>query len=138
MVQSPRKTCEEYFVSVYFIIFALIVAFTSYSSRSFSVPNPNNTTFLAILRALPVFLIPQNPLNTPWAYIRTKGKFIFGRLIYRGTYICEEKHFSLKSETYFLFLNLLFFSSIKHVFRHFSRRARCGICSKITKRHQNI
>ena len=47
-----------------------------------------------------------------------RGRLIFGR---KNTSICD-------------LLNLLFFlfSSIKHVFRHFSRRARCEICSKLT------
>ena len=68
--------------------------------------------------------------NTPWTYMRiyvqrtdlmglySGGGLIFGR---KNTSICN-------------LLNLLFFlfSSIKHVFRHFSRRARCEICSKLT------
>ena len=42
--------------------------------------------------------------------------------------------FGRKKTSIWNLLNLLFFlfSSIKHVFRHFSRRARCKICSKLT------
>ena len=47
----------------------------------------------------------------------------------RGTYIQEEKHFNLQSVKL-----TFFFPSIKHVFRNFSRRARCETCSKLTRK----
>ena len=43
-------------------------------------------------------------------------------------YIQVEKYFNLQSVK-FTFLS---FSSKKHVFRYFSRSARCKICSKLT------
>ena len=64
-------------------------------------------------------------------YIRTKeksGKPIFG--VRGGAYIREEKHF-LQFAVYqipFCF----FFSSINHVFSHFSLRARWERCSELT------
>ena len=66
-------------------------------------------------------------LNTPWTYIRTNSKFdgpifggVGGGLIYGGLI------FGRKSTSIYNMLNLLFFlySSIKHVPRHFSHRAR--------------
>ena len=66
----------------------------------------------------------------PWAYIPTKDKFdgpIFGQesLYKGGAYIWEE---------ICNLLNIIFFlsSSIKHVTRHFLRRARFEVCSKLT------
>ena len=42
--------------------------------------------------------------------------------------------FGRKNTSIFILLNLLFFlfPGIKHVFRHFPRRAKCEICSKLT------
>ena len=47
------------------------------------------------------------------------GLLIFGRK--------DTKHFTLQSVKLFFL-----FSSIKHIFWHFPRRARCEICSKLT------
>ena len=44
-------------------------------------------------------------------------------------YIREEKHFNLQSVKLTFFF---FFSSTKHLFRYFSRRARYEICLKLT------
>ena len=54
------------------------------------------------------------------------GLYSRGGLHTGGAYIREEKHFNVQSVT-LTFLS--FFSSIKNVFWHFSRRARCEICS---------
>ena len=62
----------------------------------------------------------------PWAYIRTKDKF--NGPMFEGAYIREEKRFNLQSVK----LTFLSFFKYKHVFRHFSRRASCEICSQLT------
>ena len=104
--------------------------------------------FIVDRLALKVFFnistdIPHNPVNTPWAYIQTKDKFdepifggwgVVGRAYIRGWLI-----FGKKSTSIFNLLNLLFllYSSIKHVFRHFSRSAGCEICPKLKQWHKN-
>ena len=58
---------------------------------------------------------------------RIFGGFGGGGLTHEDLKFGRKKHFNLQS------VKLTFsFSSIKHVFRHFSRRARCEICSKFT------
>ena len=58
---------------------------------------------------------------------RIFGGFGGGGLTHKDLKFGRKKHFNLQS------VKLTFsFSSIKHVFRHFSRRARCEICSKLT------
>ena len=47
-------------------------------------------------------------------------------------YTWEEQHFNLQICNLLNLLFFLFFLSIKPVFRHFSRRARCEIRSKLT------
>ena len=49
--------------------------------------------------------------------------------IYIWAYTWEEKHFILQSVKHTFFS---FFSSIKHVFWHFSDHGRCEICLKFT------
>ena len=60
--------------------------------------------------------------NLMGLYLRGKGGG--GLYMRRGTYIREEKHFSLQSAK-------RTFLGFFHVFRHFSRRTRCETCSKL-------
>ena len=56
------------------------------------------------------------------------GPYLRGHM-YIWAYTWEEKHFILQSVKHtFSFI----FSSIKHVFWHFSRHGRCEICLKLT------
>ena len=79
-----------------------------------------------------LMVIPQNSVNTPWRiygqntnlmglFGKDGGRGIFGR---KNTSTCNLNLLNL--------LLLFFFSSVKFVFWHISRRSRYEICSKLT------
>ena len=101
-------------------VFRKIAQYSQQISVQISVEVFKNTYFVEYCKIL---------LIHPGLIFRRR-KNLMG-LYWRGAYIHEEKHFNLQ------YVKLFFFSSLKHIFRYFSCRVRCEVCSKLT-RHQNM